>query len=133
MVVGIYEQIKVSAQLFVVIIMVAFDGGFLDCPVHALDLAVRPRMVGFGQAVLDFVGSADHVEAAEARDHGVPVSRLFSELDAPRHCLSDQWRSNGSIGQDDVNLVGNRLQDGLKKDHGSGSVGLFIEPDDGKF
>ena len=38
-VVGVYEQIKVSAQLFVVVIMVAFDGGFLDCPVHALDLA----------------------------------------------------------------------------------------------
>ena len=67
MVVGIYEQIKVSAQLFVVVIMVAFDGGFLDCPVHALDLAairensppycflilLAPRMVGFGQAVLD--------------------------------------------------------------------------------
>lgn len=26
-----------------------------------------------------------------------PVAGLFSELDAPRLCLSDQWRSNGSI------------------------------------
>ncbi len=36
---------------------------FLDRPIHPLDLAVGPRMVGFGQPMLDRVGLADHVEA----------------------------------------------------------------------
>ena len=83
-VVGVDEQIKVSAQLVVVLIEIAFDGGFLDRSVHALDLAIRPRMVGFGQAVFDLVGVADHVEAMHAELGGpaIPVSRLASELDA---------------------------------------------------
>ena len=44
---GVDKLIKVSAQLVVVLIEIAFDGGFLDRPVHALDLAIRPRMAGF--------------------------------------------------------------------------------------
>jgi hypothetical protein len=120
-VVTVDEQIKVSAQLVVVLIEIAFDGGFLDRPVHALDLAIRARMVGFGQAVFDLVGVADHVEAMHAELGGpaIAVSRLVGELDV--------------IGQYEVDLVGNRLQHGLKEGHGGGSVRLFIEPDDGKF
>ena len=160
MVVGINEDVEVSAQLLVIVIVEVFDSGLLDCAVplpgnglpanrewDALDLTtirensppdcflilMAPRMVGLCQAMLNFVGSTDHVEAAEARDHGVPVSRLFGELDAPRHCLSDQWRSNGSIGQDDVYLVGNGFQDSLEKGHGRGSICLFIKADNGEF
>ena len=135
-VVGVDEQIKVSAQVIVVIVVIAFDRGLLDRAVHALDLAairensppdcflvlMAPRMVGFGQAMLDLVGVADHVEAVHAQPGrpAIPVSRLVGELDA-------------IVGQDDVDLVGNCLQDGLKKSHGRGSVCLFIEPHDGKF
>ena len=120
MVVGIDEEVEVSAQLLVIVIVVAFDSGFLDCAVHALDLSIRPRVVGLCQAMLDLIGVADHVEAAEARDHGVPVSRLFGELDAV-------------IGQDDVYLVGNGFQDSLEKGHRRGSVCLFIRADNGEF
>ncbi len=56
-VVGVDEQIKVSAQLLVVIVMVAFDGGLLDRPVHGLDLTICPRVVGFGQAGLSVPSS----------------------------------------------------------------------------
>ena len=172
MVVGINEEVEVLAQLLVIVIVEVFDSGLLDCAVplpgnglpanrewDALDLTtirensppdcflilMAPRMVGLCQAMLNFVGSTDHVEAAEARDHGVPVSRLFGELDAPRHCLSElpllrhwserQWRrrSNGLIGQDDVSLVGNGFQDSLEKGHGRGSICLFIKADNGEF
>jgi hypothetical protein len=51
-VVGFDEQIQVSAPQVVVIVEIAFDCGLVDRPVHALDLTIRPRVVGFGQAVL---------------------------------------------------------------------------------
>ena len=34
-------------------VVVALHGGFLDGSVHALDLAVRPGMVGLGKPVID--------------------------------------------------------------------------------
>lgn len=111
MVVGIDEQIKVPAQLIAVFVEIPFDGGFLDRAVHAFDLAIGPRMVWFGQTMLDLVGVTDHVEAmhAELGRPAIPVSRLVGELDS-------------IIGQADVDLVGNGLQDGFKKDHGRRSV-----------
>ena len=86
MVVGIDEEVEVSAQLLVIVIVVAFNSGFLDCAVHALDLSsipensppdcflilLAPRVVGLCQAMLDLIGVADHVEAAEARDLNRP-------------------------------------------------------------
>ena len=63
------------------------------------DLAVRPAGIRLGPPVLDPVGLTDHVEAHWPRIDGVRVPGLLGELDAPRHCFSDQWRSNGSIGQ----------------------------------
>ena len=53
----------------------------LDRAVHSLDLAVDPRVVGLGQAVLDPVGVADHVEAHGPGEDRVPVPRLLGELD----------------------------------------------------
>jgi hypothetical protein len=135
-IVGIDEQIEMSAQLVVVIVEVSFDGSLLDRPVHTLDLAAfrgkgpldlflipqAPRVIGFGQAMLDLVGIANHIEAvhAELCNPTVPVPWLIGKL-------------YPVIGQDDVDLVGNGFQNSLKKDYGCGPVRLFIEPDDGKF
>ena len=144
-VVGIHEQIKVSAQPLVVKV-VALNGSFLDCALHALDLSaiwensppycllilLAPRMIGFGQAMLDFIGVADHNEAAAVPEHGVPVSRLFSEMDDAAIGLEPMAHQVWP-GQDDVDIVGSRLRYGLRKRRGRGSVGLVIKPDDGKF
>jgi len=40
-----------------------FDRRLLDGLVHPLDLTVGPRIVRFGEPVLDVIGLADHVEA----------------------------------------------------------------------
>lgn len=120
MAVGIDEEVEMSAQRLVIVIVVAFNSGFLDCAVHALGLSIHPQVVRLCQAMLDLIGVADHVEAAEARDHGVPVSRLFGKLDAV-------------IGQDDVYLVGNFFQNSLEKSHGRRSICLFIKADNGEF
>ena len=39
--------------MLVCFVVEAFDGGFLECPVHAFDLSVGPRVAWFGQPVID--------------------------------------------------------------------------------
>ena len=56
---------------------VALDGGFFQRAVHALDLAIRPGMVGLGQPVLDLVVGAGAIEGMAAPHGGrtCPVLR----------------------------------------------------------
>jgi hypothetical protein len=56
------EVVEVSSELFLVVIVVAFDGSFLDGSIHAYDLSVGPRMVGFGEAMVDAMAIAGAVE-----------------------------------------------------------------------
>lgn len=124
-----------AAELFVVVIVEALDGGVLDRAVHPFDLAIGPGVPDLGEAVLDPVLFAAHVEHVcyESCCRAVGVARREGELDAPRHCLSDQWRSNGSIGEDGVDLVGNRLDQRDEEGRGGDPVGLFLQPEKGKF
>ena len=66
MVVGVDEQLQVRPELVVGVVVVALDCGVLDGAVHPLDLTVGPRMVGFGQAMLDAVLVADAIEHVPA-------------------------------------------------------------------
>ena len=70
------------SQLIVGFVVEPFHRGVLDRAVHPLDLTVGPRMVGFGEAMLDPVGLADHVEAHWPGIFGVAVPGLLGELDA---------------------------------------------------
>jgi hypothetical protein len=63
-------------------VMETFDGRFLDRAVQPLDMARRPRMVRFGQPVLDPIRLPDHVEAHWPGIDGVPVQGLLGELGA---------------------------------------------------
>jgi hypothetical protein len=78
--------------------MVAFDLGLLDRAVHALDLAIAPWVVGFVSRcsipfILLIMSNRIGLEYTVLRLQG-----CLGERDAPRHCLLDQWRSNGLIG-----------------------------------
>ena len=42
--------------------MVAFDGSLFERPVHAFHLPIGPRVIYFGQAVLDVMLPADTVK-----------------------------------------------------------------------
>lgn len=65
-------------------------------------LAVGPRMVRFGEPVLDVVGLADHVETHLTRPGGVAVAGLLGELDA-------------IVGQDRMDAVGHGSQQVLEE------------------
>jgi len=61
--------------------MVSLHCRLLDRAVHSLDLAIGPRMIWLGQAVLNSICLADHVEPHLPRICSVPVAGLFGELD----------------------------------------------------
>ena len=121
-VVGINEVGEVSAELVMVVVVEAFDGGILDCAVHPLDLAVGPRVLDFGQPVFDADLAAAHVE--HMRDPGcgrtVGVARREGELDSV-------------IGQNRVDLVRNRLDQSHEEGRGGDPRGLCLQPDKGEF
>ncbi len=82
-------------QLIVRFVVVALDRRLLESAVHALDLAVGPRVVGLGKPVLDIVGAADLVEAVDTPAGGLAVAVLgqLSELDAVA-----RWEDGSALG-----------------------------------
>ena len=54
-------------ELIVALVVIAFDGGFLNGAVHTLDLSVRPGMIGLGCAVLDAIGHTHAIEQVNAQ------------------------------------------------------------------
>jgi len=77
-VVGSDERQDVGAQGLGGFVVERLDCGVLDGPVHALGLAIGPRMIRLGQPVLDSVLIAHAVEHVARRASGTPdmVSHL---------------------------------------------------------
>jgi hypothetical protein len=65
-VVGGDEVCEVTAQLIVSLGEETLDGGFFEGSIHALDLAVGPWVLGFGQAVVDVGLGAGELEGVGA-------------------------------------------------------------------
>lgn len=56
------EGLEVVCQLCMRVVVIALHGGVFQRPVHALDLAVRPRMIDLGEAVFDIIFATDAVK-----------------------------------------------------------------------
>ena len=88
-VIRVDEIREMSLKLAVVVVMKAFDGGFLDRAIHSLKLAVRLRMAHLDEVVFEPVLAANAVEDAR-------VQGAVGEL-------------NAIVGQHGVDPVGRRL------------------------
>jgi len=121
-VVGVDEHRQVGVELLVAVIVVAFDGAFLDRPVHPFDLPVGPGMLHLCQPVLDAVLAAAHVEHVRdvASGWAIGVAWREGELDAV-------------VGQDGVDLVGKRLDYPFQEGRRRGSSSLPDQLHDGEF
>ena len=108
-------------QLCVAITVMAFHRGFLDGPVHPLDLAVGPAVLALREPVLDPILAAAHVVHVghPCRCRAISVARRIVELDA-------------IVGDNSTNLVGNSL-DPRDQEHGRRCpAGSGNEADEGK-
>jgi hypothetical protein len=120
-VVGIQECCEMRFQLLASGVMVAPDGGFLDGPVHALDLAIGPGMVWLCQPVPDAVLAAAQVEHMRHVPRCRPIA--FAGLVAELHAV---------VGEDGVDLVGNGLDRGFEESRGGFAVRFGMEPGEGE-
>lgn len=86
-VVGIDKVGQVRFELLAVIIVIAFDSGLLDRSVHAFDLPIGPRVFDLGQAMLDAVFLAAHIEhmGHVSSCRTVLITRREGEQDAIAH------------------------------------------------
>lgn len=71
-IIGVDDVVQVSVELPMALVMIAFDGGVLDRPVHAFHLAIGPGMLDLGEAVRNPVFVAAHVEHMGDRRGGRP-------------------------------------------------------------
>ena len=99
MVVGQQKGLQVLVEFLGALVVEALDGSFLNRAVHALDLAVRPRVRWFGQAVLHAVCAADAVKT-------VPT---WQELVRLRHKL------HSVVGQYGMHFVGQLVEHAPQK------------------
>lgn len=92
-VIGSDESIKMRPELFVIFVVIAFNGGLLERAVHTLDLAVSPGMVGLGEAVLNALLTAQQVECRRPKASRLAgaILRQIAALDA----LVGQYRVDG--------------------------------------
>src|SRR5436190_22163325 len=76
-IVGGDEVGEMTAQLVVIVVVIAFDGCVLDRAVHSFDLAVGPGMIDLGESVFDTV-----LAAMQSREASVGVQQA--------HCVLSQ-------------------------------------------
>ena len=103
-VIGGDKVYEVLSKLIVAIVVEALDGGVLDRPVHALDLAVRPRVSRFRQPMLNVEIGAGVLEGVspEERVLGPQGLDLFGR---PGGALGIR-EVRAVVGQNRMNLAG---------------------------
>lgn len=96
------------------VVVVTLHGGFLDGSVHALDLAVGPGVIGFGQTMFDSTAKTDAVEGmtTEASRWSSAVPGQVGEL-------------NTVVGQHGVDAIGNGRNQRFQKRGSSAHVCAF--------
>jgi hypothetical protein len=112
--VGCDEVRQVRFELFVRVIEEAFDGGFLDGPVHPFDLSVGPGMVGLGQTVVDPITKTDAIEGMST-----PSSRKSSTV------LRQIGELDSVVGEHGVDAVRNGFDERFEEARGRLHIGLF--------
>jgi len=120
-VIGSDKISQMGAQLVTCFVVVTVDGGLFEGAVHALDLTVRPGVIGFGQAMLNAVRPADLIErvATKLGSSTITEARQVDELEAV-------------IGEHDLKPVRHRFDQGCQEAHRGRSISLFLQRDEGK-
>jgi len=123
-VVGRDDGEDAGAERFDAWIVEGFRGGVLDGAVHPLGLAVGPRVIGFGEAMLDPVLLADAVEdvAAEHGDDFAVAAQVFREV----------GEGHAVIGEHGVDRIREGRHDVTEERGTFHLAGTVVEGEDGK-
>ena len=103
-VVGSEEGVEVLSKLIMGFVMIAAHGCFFQGAVHALDLALGPGMVRFGEPVLDAVFPTAHIEHMGSITRGRAIGISWREREL-----------NAMIGENSVDFVGDSFDEGCQE------------------
>ena len=70
------EVVKVLSELGMIVVMIPLDLGFLDRPVHSLDLAIRPWMCRHRQPMFDVKIGTCRIEGMATEENPFCLHRL---------------------------------------------------------
>ena len=96
-------------KLLMRIVVITIDGRIFDSAVHALNLTIRPRMFGFGQAVVNVMLETNPVKQEL---EGILVARTIGKL-------------NPVVRQNGVNFIGNSSEK-MAQEFGSDGTGRVL-------
>jgi hypothetical protein len=107
-VVGVEERDEMRAKAVMRLVVKASDRGVLDRAVHPFDLTVGPRMIEFGEAMLDAELGAGQIKSVGTEGMSVR-EQLFDVPDTP----SALWRGElkAVVREDRVNAVRHTLNE----------------------
>ncbi len=103
-------------KLLMGIVVVTVDGRIFERAVHALHLTIRPRMFGFGQAVVNAMLATNPIKQ---KLEGILVARMISKL-------------NPIVSQNSVDFIGNGSEKMAQKFGGDGTGRMLVYLNKGK-
>jgi hypothetical protein len=102
-VVGCDEVGEMLSKLLVACVIEALDRSFLDGSVHSLNLAVGPRMLRFGQPMIDIVPGAGQFESVSTEERAFRDG--FFDLADSQATAAGYCEVNAVVGKNRMNLV----------------------------
>ena len=108
----------------------ALDGCLLEGSVHALDLAVGPRMFWLGEPVVDVGLGASELEGMGAE--GLSSVERAPDLGGSRAAVAGRGEMNSVVGEHGVDLVRHGLDQGVQEVGRDALGGLLVHLDEGE-
>ena len=129
-VVGVDEVGEMLAEVLVGFVVEAFDGCFLEGPVHAFDLVVVPRMFGLGQSVVDVGFGASELEGMGSED--LSSFECEPDLRGSRAAIAGCGEMHSVVGEHRVDLLGDGLDQRIKEVGRNSLGGSLVDFDEGE-
>jgi hypothetical protein len=122
-VVGGNEVVKVLSELGMIVVMIPLDLGFLDRPVHSLDLAIRPWMCRLCQPMIDVEIGTCRIEGLATEEN--PFCPLRFDVRDRLPVVGRLTVVCAVIRQNGVDLVGKRVSEITGKSAATRRVALL--------
>lgn len=115
------ERVEMLFELVVRMIVMASHRGVLERAIHAFDLPVGPRVVGFREAMVDTVVAAEAIKEMRGQPGGRAgaIAGSMTELTAV-------------VRQDRVDRIGHGFDQGLQERDGDQTIGASMQLGIGK-
>jgi len=129
-VVGIDEVGEMLSEVSVGFVVEAFDGGFLECSIHAFDLSVGPGVFRLVRRWSMSAFGAGELEGMSAKEFSAFECEL--DLRSCRTAIAGRGEVHAVVGEHGMDLIGQGLDQRLEEVGRNPLRGLFVHLDEGE-